>query len=115
MQQTLDLSLELCTSGWNAYAVMPFPGSKIYKDLLEKGIDLPETYLDYSFHSYTTKPIPTKYLTPAQVLKFRDEAFTKYHTSEQFLARIQEKFGDIAVNNIKDMVKVKLRRKILEE
>ena len=115
MQETLDLSLELCTSGWNAYAVMPFPGSKIYKDLLDSGVELPTEYVDYSFHSYTTKPIPTKHLSPAEVLKFRDEAFDIYHTSEAFINRIQEKFGDLAVNNIKEMVKVKLRRELVEK
>ena len=32
MQKTLDLSTELCTAGWNAYAAMALPGSNLYKD-----------------------------------------------------------------------------------
>lgn len=113
MQKTLDLSLELCTSGWNAYAVMPFPGSKLYKDSLEKGYALPTEYSGYSFHSYTTVPMPTKYLTAAQVLKFRDEAFVKYHTYAPFLERIESKFGVEEAKNIIEMAKIKLKRKIL--
>lgn len=113
MQRTMDLSLELCTSGWNAYAVMPFPGSKLYKDALENGYALPTDYSGYSFHSYTTVPMPTKHLTAAQVLRYRDEAFTKYHTYNPFLDRIREKFGQESVDNILKMTTIKLKRKIL--
>ena len=113
MQKTLDLSLELCTSGWNAYAVMPFPGSKLYKDALESGYALPTEYSGYSFHSYTTVPMPTKHISAAQVLRFRDNAYTIYHTYEPFLKRIEEKFGKNEVTNIIEMAKIKLKRKIL--
>lgn len=113
MQKTLDLSLELCTSGWNAYAVMPFPGSKLYKDALENGYELPKEYSGYSFHSYTTVPMPTKHLTAAQVLKFRDEAYTKYHTYPPFLERIEKIFGTEEAKNILEMTEIKLKRKIL--
>jgi len=113
MQKTLDLSLELCTSGWNAYAVMPFPGSKLYKDALERGYELPKDYTGYSFHSYTTTPMPTKYLTPSQILKFRDDAYVKYHTNLSFLQGIEFKFGKEAVDNIIKMTQIKLKRKIL--
>lgn len=113
MQETLDLSLELCTSGWNGYSVMPFPGSKLYIDSLKNGYEIPKTYSAYSYHSYDTLPMPTKYLTAAQVLKFRDEAFTTYHTNPKFLNRIKEKFGQTEVDNIIKMTQIKLKRKIL--
>ncbi|MFO0006678.1 MAG: B12-binding domain-containing radical SAM protein, partial [bacterium] len=45
MQKTLDLSLELCTSGWNMYAAMALPGSALYKQAVEKGYSLPESYV----------------------------------------------------------------------
>ena len=113
MQKTLDLSLELCTSGWNAYAVMPFPGSKLYKDALDNGYELPKDYAGYSFHSYTTVPMPTQHLSPAQILRFRDEAFTTYHTNPDVLARISSKFGSQSADNVLTMSKIKLKRKIL--
>lgn len=113
MQKTLDLSLELCTLGWNMYAAMALPGSRLYKEALEAGLDLPNEYSGFSFHSYETKPLPTEDLEPWEILKFRDEAWTKYHTSRQFLDKIEKKYGKIARENILQMSKVKLKRKIL--
>ena len=46
--------------------------------------------MDFSFHSYTTTPLGTDNLTPAEVLKFRDEAFIKYHTNSNFLNKIEK-------------------------
>ena len=113
MQKTLDLGLELNTIAWNAYAVMPLPGSKVYKDAVEAGFKLPEDYAGYSFHAYTTQPLPTDELTPEQILKFRDEAYLKYHTSPKFLEKVKNTYGDVAVNNILENTKIKLKRKIL--
>jgi radical SAM superfamily enzyme YgiQ (UPF0313 family) len=113
MQKTLDLSLELNTMAWNAYAVMPLPGSALYKQALEKGYDLPKTYEGYSFFSENTVPSPTESLTPAEILQFRDNAFHIYHTNEKFLARVRGKYGDAQVNNLKELTKVKLKRNIL--
>ena len=113
MKKTLDLSLELNTIAWNAYAAMPLPGSQLYKDAVDKGYDLPEDYAGYSFHAYTTKPLPTDSLKPEEILKFRDEAYLAYHTDEKFLDKVKNTYGDIAVNNIIENTKVKLKRKIL--
>ena len=114
MQKTLDLSKELCTFGWNAYATMALPGSKLYKDALLNGTPLPNTYEGYSFHGYETLPLPTDTLTAAEVLEFRDKAFEEYHSNPLFLKKIKNKFGQVAVDNILDMLKVKLKRKIVK-
>ena len=113
MQKTLDLSLELNTIAWNGYAVMALPGSKVYKDAIQSGFELPNDYIGYSFHSYETKPLPTKYLTPAQILKFRDDAWMKYHTHPPFLEKMEKLHGKKIRQNIEDMTKIKLKRKIL--
>jgi radical SAM superfamily enzyme YgiQ (UPF0313 family) len=115
MKKTLDLSKQLCTFGWNAYATMALPGSKLYKDAVDKGIQLPDTYEGYSFHGYNTLPLPTESLSASKILKFRDDAYYEYHTNDKFLEKIKNKFGDIAVDNIREMVKIKLKRKILEQ
>jgi len=115
MQKTLDLSLELNTMAWNAYAVMPLPGSALYKLSLERGYDLPKTYEGYSFFSEDTQPLPTESLTPAEILKFRDKAFRIYHTNKNFLARVRDKYGDAQVNNLKELTKIKLKRNIIGE
>ncbi len=115
IKKTFDLSLELCTSAWNAYAAMALPGSKLYYDALKKNVKLPETYEGYSFHSYETLPLPTDTLSPKEILKFRDEAFVKYHSNTKFLERVKTKFGDNAVNQIKSMLEIKLKRKLFDE
>ena len=114
MQKTLDLSIELNTMGWNAYAATALPGSELYKIALDKGISLPKTYEGYSFHSYDALPLSNDNLTAAEILRFRDEAFNTYHTNENFLKKVSKKFGKIATDNIKSMTNVKLKRKILE-
>jgi radical SAM superfamily enzyme YgiQ (UPF0313 family) len=113
MQKTLDLSLELNTIAWNAYAAMPLPGSQLYKNAVDAGIDLPEDYAGYSFHAYTTKPLPTEDLTPEEILRFRDKAYLIYHNDKKFLEKVKNTYGDIAVDNIIKNTKVKLKRKIL--
>jgi len=115
MQKTLNLSKELCTFGWNAYAAMALPGSKLYKDAIDKGRPIPKTYEGFSFHSYETLPLPTDALTSAQIIKFRDNAFEEYHSYPPFLEKVERKYGATAVNNIKEMLKIKLKRKIVEE
>ena len=112
MQKTLDLSIELCTSGWNSYAAMALPGSSLYKQAKEKGLELPKTYSAFSFHSYETLPLRNEFLSAKDILRFRDNAFVQYHKSKSFLNRIEKKFGKIAVENIIEMLKVKLDRKI---
>ena len=89
MKKTLDLSLDLCTLGWNGYAAMALPGSELYKIALAKGHKLPEDYQGYSFHSYDTVPLPTEKLTSKEILSFRDSAFHKYFTNEVFLKKLR--------------------------
>jgi radical SAM superfamily enzyme YgiQ (UPF0313 family) len=113
MRKTLDLSKELCTSGWNAYAAMPLPGSKLYKDAIDRNIPLPDNYESYSFHGYETYPLPTENLTSEEILKFRDNAFIEYNSYTNFLERIRNKFGNKAVENIKQMLEITIKRKII--
>ncbi len=115
IKKTFDLSVELCTSGWNTYAAMALPGSLLYKQAVEKGLELPKSYSGYSFHAYDTVCLPTEKLKAWQILKLRDEAFINYHTNPKFLERIKTRFGNKAEQNIKEMSKIKLTRKIVEE
>lgn len=115
IEETFRLSLKLCTSGWNTYAAMALPGSLLYKEARKKGYELPKTYSGYSFHGYETVCLPTEKLKNWEVLKLRDDAFIRYHTDENFLKRIQQKFGNVEKNNIIEMTKIRLKRKIIEE
>ena len=113
IKKTFNLSLELCTAGWNTYAAMALPGSLLYKKALEDGTPLPDTYEGYSFHSYETLPLPTETLTAKDVIFLRDKAFHEYHNHKPFLELIEKKFGKKAAENIVEMTKIKLKRKIL--
>ena len=112
VKKTFDLSLELCTAGWNTYGAMALPGSFLYKKALDEGKQLPDTYEGFSFHSYETLPLSTEKLSAKEIITLRDEAFNQYHNHKPFLNLIEKKFGKEAANNIVDMTKVKLKRKI---
>ena len=113
MKKTFNLSLELCTAGWNTYAAMALPGSQLYKTALDNKVKLPETYEGFSFHSFETLPLATKSLKAEEILAYRDKSFTNYHLHKPFLKKIEEKFGKKAIENIKEMTKINLKRKIL--
>jgi hypothetical protein len=74
---------------------------------------LPDSYEGYAFFSYECQPLPTKYVSAADVLKFRDEAWQKYYTRTEYLDLIERKFGKEQRKNIEDLTKIKIKRKIL--
>ncbi len=115
IKKTFELSLELCTSGWNTYPAMALPGSLLYKQGVENGIEMPESYSGYSFHAYDTICLPTEKLKPWEILKLRDDAFVNYHSDPKFLDRIKKRFGYKAFENVKKMSEIKLTRKIVED
>jgi anaerobic magnesium-protoporphyrin IX monomethyl ester cyclase len=113
MQDTLDLAIELNCEFANFYSAMAYPGSQLYLEALRAGWDLPEDYVGFSQHSYETKPLATKHISAAEVLKFRDEAFLKYYENKNYLDMVEEKFGIDTRNNIVEMTKIKVKRKLL--
>tara|TARA_R110001592_G_scaffold283967_1_gene552226 strand:+ start:55 stop:972 length:918 start_codon:yes stop_codon:yes gene_type:complete len=113
MQDTLDMAMELNCEFANFYSTMAYPGSQLYLDALREGWELPETYVGFSQHSYETQPLATKHISAAEVLGFRDEAFTRYYTSDRYLDMIEEKRGKATRQSIEDMTKIKLKRKLL--
>ena len=52
-------------------------------------------------------------LSAAQVLEFRDYAFTAYYDNPRYLQRIEDLFGKEAREHIKSMNRIKLKRKLL--
>ena len=112
IEKTFNLSLELCTAGWNTYGAMALPGSFLYKNAVEKKIKLPDTYEGYSFHSFETLPLPTEKLSAKEIITMRDNDFNRYHNHKPFLSLIEKKFGKNASKNIIEMTKIKLKRKI---
>jgi radical SAM superfamily enzyme YgiQ (UPF0313 family) len=115
MQETLNLSLELNTEMANIYPCQALPGSPMYHAAQKNGWALPDSYEGYAFLSYESQPLPTKYLTSEQVLRFRDEAWQTYFTNPAYLKLVEQKFGLLERSNIEDMAKIHLKRKILGE
>ena len=113
MQETLDLALELNTEHANFYAAMALPGSPLHLYARQQGWDIPKRFEEYAFLSYDCRPLRTKYLTGAEVLRFRDEAWHKYFTHKPFLDLVEKKFGIESRNNVVELEKIKLTRKIL--
>lgn len=114
MQQTLDLALALCTEMVNMYPCQALPGSPLYQEALRNGWQLPDSYAGYAFLSYESQPLPTKSLSAAEVIRFRDRAWQMYFTHQPYLDLIERKFGIQERRNVEEMAKIKLRRKLLE-
>ncbi len=113
MQQTLDLAFELNTGMVNMYPCQALPGSPLYFTAKANGWKLPDSYAGYAFLSYESEPLPTKHLTAAQVLKFRDDAWHKYFANPAYLALVEKKFGLPQRKNVEAMAGIRLKRKLL--
>jgi hypothetical protein len=50
-----------------------------------------------------------------EVLRFRDEAYVKYYSSERYQRMIREKFGEEVLRGIAGGLTKSLRREYLEE
>ena len=113
MQQTLDLALELNTEMANMYPCQALPGSPMYHTAKRNDWALPSTYEGYAFLSYESEPLQTKFLSAAEVLKFRDDAWNTYFTNDNYLNVVENRFGDQQRRNVEDMAKIRLKRKLL--
>jgi radical SAM superfamily enzyme YgiQ (UPF0313 family) len=113
MQETLDLVIELNCEFANFYCTMAYPGSELYKDAIRESWELPETWSGYSQHSFDSRPLRTKHLDAADVLKFRDDAFHTYFENPTYLDMIRDTFGDETVAHIQEMTAHRLKRKLV--
>jgi anaerobic magnesium-protoporphyrin IX monomethyl ester cyclase len=111
MQETLDMAREFNFEYANFYVAMAYPGSALYEAAVKQGIKLPETWHGYGQYSEETLPLPTKYLSPGEVLSFRDKAFREYFSNPRYLQMIREKFGPKVVHHIEGMLKYQITRK----
>ena len=113
MQQTLDMAWDINAPFANFYTCMALPGSPLYFKVKKNGWKLPDSYEGYSFLSYECLPLPTNYVSAKDVLRFRDEAWQKYHSRQEYLDLLEKKFGIAQRRNMEDMIKIKIKRKIL--
>ena len=113
MNETLDLALELNSEMANMYPCQALPGSPMYHLAKKNGWALPDSYEGYAFLSYESQPLPTKHLSSAEVLRFRDEAWQKYFTHPPYLDLVARRFGAEERSNVEAMAQIHLKRKLL--
>lgn len=113
LEFTYNFAEETNTEMVNFYSAMAYPGSPLHLEARKNKIKLPSTYSGYSQHSYDTQNLPSKNLSAAEILSFRDKAWDKYHTNPKYIKLLESKFGMNAVNNLKKTTKIKLKRKLL--
>lgn len=110
MKGTVDMALDLNCEFANFYSTMAYPGSALYNMALKEGWPLPEKWSGYSQHSVDTLPLPTKYLSANEVLRFRDQAFQTYFNSTSYMDLITRKFGIETAQHNQAMTSHKLER-----
>lgn len=114
MQETLAMAMDLNCEFANFYCAMAYSGSKLYEIAVKEGWELPKEWHGFSQHSCEMLPLPTKYLSAKEVLRFRDDAFHNYFESPNYLNMIEQKFGYKVKEHIQEMTKTRLKRKLLE-
>jgi hypothetical protein len=92
---------------------MAYPGSPLYALAVRQGVPLPRQWTGYSQHARDTLPLPTRYVTAREVLRFRDEAFLRYYTNPRYLEMVGRRFGPETVEHIRQMTGYRLERDLL--
>jgi len=115
MKETLSFAQELNCEFANFYSVMAYPGSKLYECLSEKEDFKIDSWEEFSQHGYNTKPLSTNYLPGRDILRFRDEAFNKYFTSDKYLLMVRKKFGSKVESHLNRMLSINIKRKLYSD
>jgi radical SAM superfamily enzyme YgiQ (UPF0313 family) len=108
--RTLASALELSSlaANINVYPAIDLPGSPLFAR--NRSV---KPYKEYSFLGYDCVPAGTPTMSPAEVLAFRDYFFTTCFTNPGYLNNIKNRFGQVAVDEINRMTKIKLKRRLL--
>ena len=112
-QNNLNLALELNAENHNMYCATSLPGSPLYMKAKQEGWELPDKYSEFGFLSYDHIPSRTYSLESKEVLAFRDYAFHTCFENPRYLSMVNQKFGPKAVEHIKRLTNIKLKRRLL--
>jgi anaerobic magnesium-protoporphyrin IX monomethyl ester cyclase len=113
MQATLDAAKRHNAEWANFYCAMAYPGTELHAQAVRQGVPLPSSWEGYGQYSESILPMPTAALRPEEILRFRDEAFREYFDRPAYWSRLQSLFGDPAVAFVREILRHKLRRKLL--
>jgi radical SAM superfamily enzyme YgiQ (UPF0313 family) len=99
----------------NLYPLFAYPGTPLYTNYIKQGIIKPaEKWDEYSLYGYNCKPCPTKHLTSAEVLKWRDDRYVDYYKRASYLDKIERKFGKSTRDHVFKMADKHLTRKLYD-
>jgi len=115
MRETLELAKEVNCEFANFYSAMAYPGSQLYDLAVAQDWELPESWSGFSQHSYDCQPLPTEFVSAAEVLKFRDDGFHEYFANPRYLDMVTQRFGWDTRRHIEEMAVHRLRRRLLEK
>jgi radical SAM superfamily enzyme YgiQ (UPF0313 family) len=99
LQETLDLATTLRTWNANFYCAAAWPGSPLYTNAVATGVRVPgaeggEGWVEASQHAWAFQPMPTDALAPAEILRFRDQAWLEYFSNSRWKRMIREQYGE---------------------
>ena len=114
MNATLALAMGLNTEFANFYCAQAYPGSPLYDEAVKNNWALPSTWAGYSQHNSASRPMNTQHVHGAQVLKFRDEAFSTYFRNPKYQDMILRKFGPETLGHVRQMTKYRLKRDLVD-
>jgi anaerobic magnesium-protoporphyrin IX monomethyl ester cyclase len=114
INETLELALGLNPEYVNFYPCMALPGSELHLQATKSGQIMPDSYEGYAFLSYECVPMQTDTLSAQDVLQLRDEVFERFVTDPKYKKLFLSTFGNKAMLVLEDMIKIKLKRRLLE-
>jgi anaerobic magnesium-protoporphyrin IX monomethyl ester cyclase len=83
---------------------MAYPGAKLHTAGKEKGYPLPARWGQYGFFEPHELPLRNDNLSAEDILRFRDNAFIEYFSSQRYRSMISENFGEQTVDFIRNKV-----------
>lgn len=111
MQQTYDLAVECMPDFANFYVTMAYPGSPLHAATPPS--KLSATWSGYSQHNNDCEPVGTDSLSPAEVLRFRDNAFRLFYGHRRYRDHLVWRHGQAALDDVDEMLSYRLPRKLL--
>ena len=115
MRDTMRMAYEIMPDFLNLYGCQIYPGSPLWDEAQREGRELSGDWRTYAHHGYECVPASTRTLSSAEVLRFRDQALTEFFMSPEYQSHVLTKFGPKAAVEIAEMVRVPLKRALLED
>lgn len=113
MEATYQLAASLNCEFMNVYSAQAYPGSPLYDEAVREGWTLPSSWRGFSQHNDECRPLDTRHVSGADVLRFRDEFFLRYFSSPRYQDMIGARFGEETLAHVRGMTQYRLERKLL--